>query len=87
VQVDGDRAPLGVEHLEDASHKPFGNGVLELTRNRDDGLGTLVSGVDTEQLGLRGLYVVRASDPLPYPAGIRRMPGRNPTPNPTRARA
>ena len=49
--------------LEDASHKPFGSGVLELTRNGDDGPSTLVSRLDTEQLGLRGLYVVR--HPIP----------------------
>src|SRR4029453_1725744 len=63
VEVDGDRARLGVEHLEDASHKPFGSGVGESARKRDDGPCTLVSRLDTEQLGVRGLYVVR--HPIP----------------------
>jgi len=63
VKVDSDRARLGVERLKDASHKPFGSGVVEFAVNHDDDPSTLVSRLDTEQLGVRGLYVIR--HPIP----------------------
>ena len=67
---------LGVKRLEDAGHKPFGSGVVEFARNRDDRLSTLVSRLNTEQLGLRGLDVVGHTAPSPYPAAKRRTPAQ-----------
>ena len=65
--VDGDRARLGVERLEDAGHEPFDSGVVEFALHRDDGLDTLVSRLNTEQRGLRGLPVVPQNEPSPIP--------------------
>ena len=75
VGVDGDRARLGVEHLEDAGHKPFDIGVVEFALHRDDALRTLIFRLDTEQRGLPGLLVVRhTATPHTQPGNAKHQP-------------